>query len=473
MFAAFSSSEEEQRLMGKATKRLTEGTSAHGNAGEASIFLVLADRKLKPDGMLGLVMPLSLMSGDAWEDSRKLLAKNYRDLILVSIAGVDGGHLSFSADTAMGECLVVGRKGANGSKRATFVILNERPGYPLLGASAARLIRQLKATAQIRSIEDGPFGGTLLHFGDDVIGQVVEAPTSGDGGCTLARIADIALAQTAHQIISNHRVWLPGMTEAEAIALPMTTVGSIGKIGPYHADINGATAKGGMRGPFDIEAAKPGNASTYPVLWSHDAENQSTMVFEADSEGVPKTAKKAADKAVIDQKVAEIHATASHCHFNRDFRFNSQSTSMQFTHRRTIGGRAWISIRLSSAEQEKALVLWANTSFGLLLHWYCANKQQSGRGSVGVLPLQHFPIVDVTAFQPAQLKAAAKLFDAMKDKALLPLHDIDKDPVRKELDEEFARAVLGAAPDLAASGGALELLRMKLAREPSIRGHKA
>ena len=38
MFAAFSSSDEAQRLMGNATRRLTKDTSANGNAGEASIF---------------------------------------------------------------------------------------------------------------------------------------------------------------------------------------------------------------------------------------------------------------------------------------------------------------------------------------------------------------------------------------------------------------------------------------------------
>lgn len=95
---------------------------------------------------------------------------------------------------------------------------------------------------------------------------------------------------------------------------------------------------------------------------------------------------------------------------------------MQFTPRRTIGGRAWISIQLSTAEQEKALVLWANTSFGLLLHWYNANKQQSGRGSVGVLALQDIPVLDVTALKPQQLTAAVQLFDAMSGLDLLPLH---------------------------------------------------
>jgi hypothetical protein len=82
MFAAFGSSAEEQKLMGKAAEKLTKGTSAHGNAGEASIFLVLADRKLKPDGTLALVMPMTLLSGSSWEKSRALLYKNYSNLIL-------------------------------------------------------------------------------------------------------------------------------------------------------------------------------------------------------------------------------------------------------------------------------------------------------------------------------------------------------------------------------------------------------
>ena len=168
MFAAFSSDAEEQRMMAKATERLTKNTSAHGNAGEASIFLVLANRKLKPDGMLALVMPLSLMAGESWEDSRALLAKNYTGLVLVSIAGSGSMDMSFSADTGMGECLVVGRKSNTGSTRATFVVLSERPAYPLIGASAAEQIRRSIASANIRRLEDGPVGGTPIRFGDDI-----------------------------------------------------------------------------------------------------------------------------------------------------------------------------------------------------------------------------------------------------------------------------------------------------------------
>jgi hypothetical protein len=480
MFAAFSSTEEEQQLMSAATKRLTEGTSAHGNAGEASIFLVLADRKLKTGGVMGLVMPLSLMSGDAWENSRVLLRKNYQDLLLISISGVDGGDLSFSADTDMGECLIIGRKEApiNGrrndqvSKRATFVILKERPGSTLLGYSTARQIRQLIEQKSVRQIEDGPTGGTPLYFGKDEIGQVLEAPLPDSGGWNLSRIADLALAQSAYQLVDRNRVWLPTMAESDFTGLPITTVNEIGKIGPVDRDISGTGSAGAVRGPFTISSIKPDSAPTYPVLWAHEAERERTMMFPGDSEGRPLLGKTKDEQRIIDAKVVMIQATASYCHFNRDFRFNSQSTSMQFTPRRTIGGRAWLSISLPTPDQEKVLVLWANTSLGLLLYWWHANKPQAGRGSIPRLKLTTMPILDVCALKPKQMREGVKIFDSMNGEQLLPLHQIDIDPIRKQLDEEFGRKVLGLPESILGPSGPLELLRMKLSREPSIRGQK-
>ena len=472
MFAAFTSSAEEQRMMADATKRLTAGTSAHGNAGEASIFLVLADRKLKNGGTLALVMPLSLMVGESWEESRLLLRRSYSDLVVVSIAGATDEDSSFSADTDMAECLVIGRKAQTDSKRATFVILNERPAYPLMGESAAVQVRGLIAEKNLRCLEDGPFGGTHLNFGNDLIGQAMEAPLPSSGGWNLARIADLSLAQAAYQLTNEQRVWLPGMDKTEAVAIQLTSVGAIGKTAPIHRDINGKNPDGGIRGPFAIRDLKANGVPTYPVLWAHDAKREQTMSFDGDSEGVPLKGANREEQESIDEKVAAVWASASHCHCNLDFRFNSQSTAMQFTPRRTIGGRAWMTIQLSSVELEKALVVWANTSLGLLLRWWHSNKQQSGRGNVGKSTLQTLPVLDVGAFAPLRLKKAVRIFDEMCLKLLLPVHKMDKDPTRKELDERFGREVLGFPEGLLAAGGSVEVLRMKLAQEPSIRGNK-
>lgn len=123
-------------------------------------------------------------------------------------------------------------------------------------------------------------------------------------------------------------------------------------------------------------------------------------------------------------------------------------------------------------EREKALVLWGNTSIGLLLHWWHANKQQSGRGNIGVTALESLPVLDINSLSKKQLKKAAKIFFDFAKRELLSFFEIDKDQVRQELDERFFGEVLEFVDSILQAGGPLELLRKKLAQEPSIRGGK-
>lgn len=480
MFAAFAASKEDQREMSKLLRTLTKGSSAHGNAGEGSIFLVLANRKLKVGGSLGLVLPLSLLLGDAWAPSRNLLGKTYTDLILVSIAGAADDESSFSADTAIAECLVIGRKSKHPKNRATFVILDERPASPMLGMVAARHIAQAAASGNLKRLEDGPVGGTPIYFGDTRIGQIVDAPINQASPWSTARpwnvcrIADVSLGQSAYQLSERSLIWLPGMPKSKTTPVKVRRLAELKpKIGPYHADINGNVSGGGVRGPFDIVPIRAGSVPTYPALWAHETAMQRSMKFDADSEAIPKKRAKADVQASIDAKVIKVWSHAAHCHFNRDFRFNSQSTGMQFTPRRALGGRAWIAIRLSTVALEKTLVLWANTTLGLLLHWWHANKQQSGRGGIGVSPLDSLPTLDITQLSAPDLAKATKIFDDLCDDDMQPIHEIDRDATRRDLDERFGREILGLPKAIFEDGGTFDLLRQKLAAEPSIRGNKA
>ena len=237
---------------------------------------------------------------------------------------------------------------------SNFVILKERPKFPMVGASASTQIRQLIAGGGVRRLEDGPVGGTPIHFGEDIVGYVMSAPLPADDVWNLSRIADLSLAQVAYQLAEWARIWLPGTQESSAYSLPISKIANIGTIGPYHADINWTNANGTIRGPFEILPAAQGTAPTYPVLWTNDAPTQRSLKFEADSEGQVKQGRTEQERGLITRKAAQIWATASHAHFNRGFRFNSQATGMQYTSRRTISGRAWISIQLKSSDQEKA-----------------------------------------------------------------------------------------------------------------------
>jgi hypothetical protein len=66
----------------------------------------------------------------------------YGDLIVVTIAGGRDDELSFSADTEMAECLVIGKKVVNDDKRAVLVVLNKRPSSQIIGATIVQEIEK-------------------------------------------------------------------------------------------------------------------------------------------------------------------------------------------------------------------------------------------------------------------------------------------------------------------------------------------
>ena len=70
-FAAFDATPADQTAMGDRTNQLGKGSCYHGNAGIASAFAALAHKKLKPGGVLALVLPLSAASGLSWQGFRQ------------------------------------------------------------------------------------------------------------------------------------------------------------------------------------------------------------------------------------------------------------------------------------------------------------------------------------------------------------------------------------------------------------------
>ena len=471
MFAAFGSKAGEQKAMAKQFQKLTNGTSVHGNAGEASAFLVLADEKLRERGRLALVMPLSLLAGGAWEKSRALLRSSYIDLIVVTIAGGECEEdSSFSADTGMAECLVVATKAREGSKRATFVVLDDRPDHQLKSAELARLVHRQLASG-LATLEGGPVGGTELYVGDDRLGTMIDAPLPTNGGpWSASRIRDFSLAQTAYELATNQRLWLPGQSKSLSQDIPITRLGSIATVGPYHMDINGKEEAGGaVRGPFEIVDLTASRAATYPALWAHEALEQRTIIVSPDKEGKIRTGKTKAAGEIIAKRAAAIWSTASEVHVNRDFRFNSQSVAVAFTTRPTIGGRAWPSVKFPDVSQAKAFALWSNTTLGMMLYWWIANKQQGGRGSVTVTAIPELPTLDVSKLTAKRLGELTSIFDEIGAYSLLPFNEIDGDRMRAQLDRRVLGDILGLN---CAFSGAIDLLRRKLSLEPSIAGAK-
>ena len=471
-FAAFDTEKAIQRRMQDSLASLRGQPSiGTGNTGLAADFLDLALRKVRHDGVVALVLPLSAVSGREWEEARKAIGRHCQEITVVTIAGAGSYDSSFSADTGMAECLLIAQKGEQKEAgRATFVMLRQRPKSTVEAELLAYEISHISGSGQLRSIErmDGQIEITI---GDDHYGVMLDAPLPESGPWPLAGILDGELAQEAWNLERGKLIPL-GKPRIGHIEIPIVPISRIADRGPYHADIYWDNSDGTPRGPFELIKPAVSPVPTYPILWAHNAKRERRLVVDPDSEGRIKPASGRISQVELQEKAARVWGTATRAHYNRDLQFNAQSIIAAMTEVPCIGGRAWPSVIFENREHEYAFALWSNSTLGLLLHWWVSNKTQSGRGTTTVTSIPNIPTLDVRTLSGAQVAAATAAFDDLRERRFLPFDQIDEDLARAELDRRLLVDVLGLPQTLAEPGGPIDLLRRKLAREPQIHGGK-
>ena len=102
---------------------LARDSCYHGHAGLGAAVAAVADRKIRPGGVMALLILLITVNGASWAKFRRLIAEGYTDVTIVSIAA-NGTDMSFSSDTGVAECLVIALRLAKGEQptgRAQFI----------------------------------------------------------------------------------------------------------------------------------------------------------------------------------------------------------------------------------------------------------------------------------------------------------------------------------------------------------------
>ena len=445
-----------QERMFNLSREYAKDTCAHGYAGIASWFVALADRMVKIDGTIALVLPMTALQGSSWQKVRRLIAEEYSDVVVLTIATARQEDQSFSADTGIAETLLICRKiDRNPNGRGLFVSLKRRPDSEIEALQIARTISTIASADDLRTMDAGPFGGVPMDVGEERVGEIIEAPLTSDLPWSAAGISDFSIVQSVQQLIQG-RIWLPQMLQPETQLIPMSKLNDVSGIGPTDNNIVG----NGSQTAF-IRDKSPSTAPAYPMLWSHNAALEKRFVVAPDSEGRVKQGREA--------RAAQIWDARSHAHHNRDFRFNSQPLAVAFTEDRTIGGRAWPNVRFESRAQEVAYSLWGNSTLGLVSYWWHSSRQQAGRGSMPITAIRSMPTLDVTKLSEDQLKVAESIFDEMRDREFLPANEAYRDESRKELDRRVLVDLLGLPESVLEP---LELLRLKWCSEPSVHGGK-
>ena len=477
-FAGFGTSEAEQEAMSARLSSIgiyqrSGGTAGSGHAGLASNFVDLAHAKVKPGGVIALVLPATFVVSSAWSRTRRLLEEHYEDVVVVSIAAHGSTDRAFSDDTAIAEVLVVATRRQSqalehisrpdGEECATvrWVGLADRP------ATVAHSIEV--ASAVLGQINSGKPRGEL-RIGEERLG-VIGSGRLEDGG--FGQLGELPLAATALALLDS-RLDLP---RHRSLKVPIARLGDLGTAGAGNAAIGvkpksaGPIARGtgAYAAPFWIRDLEPTGerwrASSWPVLWAHNARSgrESQLVVDPDSYGEVRPGH-AEEQA---RRVSQI--TASRTHVNLEFRLNSQRLGACLTPVECIGGRAWPSFLAEAGAWQVPVVLWLNTTLGLIGRWWVGSRQQQGRSILSVGRIVEIPVLDCRALDGDTLSEASEVFARFRLRTFLPANEAYRDEARQDLDQAVLCDLLGLPESILEP---LATLRQQWCSEPTVHGGK-
>ena len=435
--------------------RNVENSIGNVTAGLASYFVDLADRMLKTNGqsVMGFVLPITVLTSPDWKKVRELWARQYQNLLVVTIADEKTIDCSFSADTNMAECLVIAIKGKSESTgRGTFVCLHRRPNSRLEAFEIAKDIQNLQ---KVRRFEEPPIAGNPIKFGDEVVGSALDCPLKLTDPWVTTRVRELSLIQSAYHL-ANGRIWLP--EQPTSIEIPMTTVGEMAEVQYDNTMITG------QRGAFDFVDGCSGE-DPYPGLHKVNADAQRAMAVRPDKHGIIRS-----DRWDQAQRVL---ARNSRVHHMAKLRFNSNSLAVLFTERAAIGVNTIPNVAFTNTDYDYVWTLWGNSTLGLICYWMHGNKQHSGRGQIRLTALRAMPTLDMRKLDETALRNAKHIFEEIKHKKMLPFNQMDEDEGRSELDRLLLSQVLGFGEDTHTEiHEGVRILRERLSKEPSIDGGK-
>ena len=189
--------------------------------------------------MLALVVPVKIVEGTGWKNTRKLLARSYENIVVVTISSgrdITSESRAFSADTGIAEAIIVatrradetthpGQTASNRPQNTAYAILYNRPDTSAAAVEAARTI----ATATSNELRS-------LSVGDQAIGWAINAKLDPSGGGHPSGVSNPDVAQAALSLTGG-QIALP---PHETLSLAITPIRTLGSRGPIDRDINGS-----------------------------------------------------------------------------------------------------------------------------------------------------------------------------------------------------------------------------------------
>lgn len=429
---------ERRRIQSELTSRL-ESRRASGVAGMGGAFVAAAAPKLRPgEGRLALVLPLTVCTGRSWAPTRSLVEDDFSlDLVITSH---DPARWNFSDSTDLSEALLIATRrpsdhGAD-EPRTTFVNLWRNPD----GILDAHRMAQAVADATPARVEDA--GTALLSIDGQHAGEIVSIPESRIRGRKWigVQFARADLTRSALRLLDGSEVWAPG--EASGAPVSLCRFRDIGSAGPDRRDI--------LDG-FE----RTDTVTAYPMVEGHDTERRRWLAAEPDAYLAPLAQPRPGRRL---KRLDHLWPKAARLLVAERLRLDTARVVAMWSEREVLSN-VWWEVGVEDVRQEKALVLWLNSSLGLLTVLAQRTTTEGGWVAMKKADLEELPVLDTRALSDEQLEDLASLFDELAEAEFARLPDMADCYARSRLDEGLSR-ILGL-PNL-------QTLRQLLATEPVV-----
>lgn len=457
LFGSLLSKNDAARMQKELRDRLA-GTPASLYAGLGSAFACLADERIGQERRVAFVLPAAVLSGSRWASIRRMFLRHYEiDWVVVSH---DSRHRSarkhfpgrlfvaFSESTRMAETLILAtrvKKIAPGH-RIRFVNLRHNPDHPFEAASVGRHLLEKPDADEVNT-------------GQKVWGEIIRIPQAGIPQGT--PWSATAFMQT--RIYAAARALLDGELHLgvdTVVRVPVAPLGSIAAIGPYHMQI-----KNPNHGVFKIVETEDPTRLGEPALWHHKSGEIRTLSPIANARLQPRAGRpNSAKKAMLRR--------AGHLQLASALRHAPQRFAAVRTEEAMLGVSSWVTLLIKHdgeknlrTAMEKTLALWLNSTPGLILRIFHANRPYLGRSGMPHELARTFPVLDVTKLPTEKLTAGAALFDELSGEEFQGFAQMDTDQARRKLNEKLLADILGAP---AAAKTAIQNLTAQLKAEPTL-----
>ena len=390
-----------------------------GQAGEGLLFLYLAYKYVRDGGVIGFVLPRGVLAGVSWFLARTLLASKFHVKYVIVSNDPENGY-NFSEGTSLSETLIVAKRVMQHSdeEETIFISLLRKPSTALEAMMLAEEVRK-KLPQDIPSlVEIGNCKAIVFKV------RRKELLSNVDNWNRFVAIPDpVLLRKVVWSLLIDNMVELG----EERVRVPMVRFNDI------------MLSIGIDAHQFHDHFERVRTTTPYPIVFGGTESIRMKMIVEPNAYAYPKTS-----------RAEDIFKTRGGKILVPDRIWWDTAHVIALYSTEPVLSNIFYAVRLRVADEvrilaEKALVLWLNTTWGLLT--VLVNRQET-RGRWSRLKMSQWrllQVLDVTSLNCETIKRLAMVFDRYADKPLRRIpnqfNPKDTDLVRLEIDIEFLKAL--------------------------------